>query len=516
VDSGRGGDGGDGGDGGGDSAGDTAEVECQALTLERVQAFEAADLLAEGEDPEALPQVQGPGVALGDIDGDGWLDAVMSAGAHGSVGLRNDGAGLLVIDASITFDGGRLPHATSAALADLDADGDLDLVLTRTRGEPDLIGWNDGAGRFTGEPLPDSLGEGLSPAIADFDGDGDLDVLVGGFVPTIDHQALEAGEVDGDGVRLYLQDAGHLRAAPEGALPESVLTSLVYHAAPLDWEGDGDIDLYLANDYGQYVVDSTLLVNDGSGRFTDGGRDCLCTLSSTVMGAAVGDADGDGRPDIFATDWGRNHLFLQQSDGAYVDFGETRGGNAEHADSVVSWGASFVDLDGDGDPDLPIAYGAPIAGPAAPELEPDAVLINDGAGSFTDRSLELGFTDDGLGRSVAVGDLDRDGRPDLVVAGRLFLRAWRAGGGCPDRVTLRLDAGAGNPGGIGARVLARVGERSWTWWMLPSTSFSSSAQELYLGAGGAGAFDAIEVTWPGGAVSEVEGVAPGVLALSAP
>ena len=73
--------------------------------------------------------------------------------------------------------------ANSVATGDFDADGDLDIVLSRARGLDDLVLFNDGSGAFSSVPLPDSQGESMTPTVADFDNDGDLDLFLGGFVP---------------------------------------------------------------------------------------------------------------------------------------------------------------------------------------------------------------------------------------------------------------------------------------------------------------------------------------------
>jgi hypothetical protein len=107
---------------------------------------------------EVLPQIYDhrhtqQGVAIGDIDGDGWLDAILAYGG-GSAGFRNNGAGDLLYDPQIDVDGGPLPSGQGAALADLDGDGDLDLYLGRDRCWPAQILTNDGLGHFTAATLP--------------------------------------------------------------------------------------------------------------------------------------------------------------------------------------------------------------------------------------------------------------------------------------------------------------------------------------------------------------------------
>jgi hypothetical protein len=118
---------------------------------------------------------------------------------------------------------------------------------------------------------------------------------------------------------------------------------------------------------------------------------------------------------------------------------------------------------------------------------------------------------------VAVGDLDRDGRQDLVTAGKHFLRIWRTTGGCGTGITVAVDAGPSNRSGLGTRVDVTAGELTTTQWMLPATTGSSSAPELYFGLGAQRRAARVRVTWPDGTVSDSDDVQAGArLALSRP
>ncbi len=501
-------------DGGEDSAADTGGAEISAcgqpVRLEDAGHWLQEDLYGDAELAE-LPNEQGPGVVLGDLDGDGWLDAVLAVGAEHSITFRNDGAGVLEVTEAFTVDGERFPSARSIAAGDIDGDGDLDLVLSRARGLDDLLLFNEGDGTFIGRPLQDSQGESVTPTLLDLDNDGDLDLFIAGFTQWLDPYEVQVGNQVGDGLKLYRWTGDAFVDATDLLDPDS-LPALTYHGNVIDFDLDGDLDLYLGNDYGRYVVTSNMYANDG-GRFSQAG--CACDLPGTIMGVAPGDPNGDGLPDLYITDWDRNFLLTNLGDGSFLNTALSTGADPESPDAVVGWASSFVDIDGDGDQDLATTYGPVIVnedgvgGGGVPAEQPDALLINDGEGNFTDASAALGFQDLGIGRSIAVGDLDRDGKPDLVVGGRVFMRAYYSRGGCPAGLSLSLDDGAGNRSGLGAHVVATVGERSQHYWLTPSTSFGSSAPELYIGLGGAAAADSLHVTWPDGATATLSDVAAG-------
>ena len=120
---------------------------------------------------------------------------------------------------------------------------------------------------------------------------------------------------------------------------------------------------------------------------------------------------------------------------------------------------------------------------------------------------DVGWNDPSRTRAVAVGDLDQDGRPDLVTAGKYFLRTWHTDGGCEPGIQVRLDGGGRNHAGIGARVTLEADGRTFTKWMLPSTTGSASATELYFGLPGDSGD--LTVTWPDGEETVVRDVPRG-------
>jgi hypothetical protein len=459
------------------------------------------------------------GVGLGDLDGDGWLDVLMAYGG-GAVGFRNDGAGNLVVDPTIDADGGPMPSAQAVALADLDGDGDLDAYLGRDRGYAGLILTNDGSGHFTTQELPDSAQAAMTGAFADFDGDGDLDLYVGATVTDSDGQAILDGVItSGDGDRLFIQGPGGTWTNETDArIPADSSWGWTFQGSPIDFDMDGDLDLYLAHDWGAYILPNRLLRNDGKGYFTRV-EDCFCELEMYTMAAAVGDADGDGLPDLYLTDIGGPNLLLNGGDGTFIDATVPMGADIPSTESsLTSWGATFVDLDQDAWIDIAVTFGQLGQPDLVDEVEGsqdwvdgpeqhDWMVMGDGTGHFV--KPDLGWNDLERKRAVAVGDLDRDGDPDLVTAGKYFMRQWRTDGGCGPGVRVLLHGRAGNMEAIGARVEADVGGRTVTQWALPSTTFSSNAPELYFGVGTAAAIDAFRVTWPDGTTSTAGPANPG-------
>jgi len=457
-----------------------------------------------------------PGAGAGDLDGDGDTDLLV-AYQGGSFALRNDGTGTLAMDEAITLDGAPFPGATAVHLADLDADGDLDGWLGRSRGLEDLLFWNDGAGRFTSTPLAGSTATPGSGVIADFDGDGALDIFVAGFVDDLDMFLIADGTQRGAPSQLYRNVGGRFERA-EGAVPAAVDGAICYQAAALDAEGDGDLDLYMANDTGPDLPPNRLLLNDGAGRFSIA-EDCFCDVLMASMGVVAADADGEGSPDLYISDFGPPTLLLNDGTGGFFDATIPTGAYipAEDAHST-GWGVVSSDLDRDGCNDLVMAYGQSCTN--CENFHDSAeqygqILLSDCAGGFTrEEPYTPGFDESGRTRSILVADLDGDGRPDLVTVGKHFVRTWKVSGGCDDGLTLRLADAAPNRAGLGAKVVVTRAGGTSTQWMLPATAHSSNAPELYFGLGGEGRARSVTVTWPDGRVTEAGALPSGLHTVS--
>ncbi|MEM7202535.1 MAG: VCBS repeat-containing protein [Planctomycetota bacterium] len=239
--------------------------------------------------------------------------------------------------------------------------------------------------------LPPSSDTTSAVLAVDVDGDGDQDVVVG------------TGGASGFSgpVRLLLNDgAGTLLDVTYSHMP--AVTEATAGIAAGDVDRDGDTDVVVGNQ-GQ----DRLLLNDGSGRFTDVTAARFPAALDGTGGVALGDVDGDGDLDLVAALLGQNKLYLNDGTGT---FGDATAVSLPVVDDH-SRSLALADLDGDGDLDLVFGNGlATMAG------LPNRLLLNTGAGTFVDAAagrlpIEFEFT-----TAVAVGDLDQDGDPDLLLA----------------------------------------------------------------------------------------------------
>jgi hypothetical protein len=398
---------------------------------------------------------------LGDVDGDGDLDALLGSVAASDGGYppftipgatwlrRNDGAG--VFAPAETVPAGFASGSSCLALADADGDADLDAVTGG--GGIDRLHLNDGTGAFA--LLETILPPGsLEPvALLDVDGDGALDLLAYTLIP-----AYEPFQPSTAKQRLFLGDgAGYLSEA-EGKLPG--VARPFADAALGDVDGDGEPDLMLACAYdGEYhplVQDNLLYLGEGSGGFSDA-TDQLPTFVGDDRGVArcvrLVDVNADGDLDaVFAEledyDGGGGGVTLFRNDGA---------GWFHDATEQVPYtlhDASFVeagDVDADGDLDL-VAGGFPWW---------VALLLNDGAGSFTDGTAQLPpFEEAGDAyRHLGLGDVDGDHDLDVVFGGVPWLSyPYQNRIYANDGAGIFSDASAGMPQFADGYLLADVDE----------------------------------------------------------
>ena len=313
-------------------------------------------------------------VALGDVDGDGDLDAFVGNAGANKVWLNDGGVqgGTL---GNFSDSGQSLGSSDSQAVAlgDMDGDGDLDAFVGNQGGMIDLhngVWLNDGTGSFSDSGQ--SLGnlESWAVALGDVDGDGDLDAFVGNL-----GRANKVWLNDGTG---NFSDSG-----------QSLGSSTSMAVALGDVDGDGDLDAFAAN----YNQANKVWLNDGTGTFSDSGQNLG---GSGSEGMALGDVDGDGDLDAFVGNWNGqpSKVWLNDGTGTFTDSGQSLG-------SSNSRTVALGDVDGDGDLDAFVG-----------NQKANKVWLNDGTGTFSDSGQSLGNSNS---HGVALGDVDGDGDLDAFV-----------------------------------------------------------------------------------------------------
>jgi Tfp pilus assembly protein PilF len=300
-----------------------------------------------------------PGVAAGDIDGDGDLDLCITAfGADGSVHLwRNDGIGGFSHYATLAQQG------ISPCLGDVDNDGDLDLWLGCSG--PDLYFENDGKGNLGKSDVSSIVGgDGVTPfaRLLDIDSDGDLDFLtfrfVRGSVPATSSPEPIAGSLYNNNRDGSFTDIAEKLGLKFGKTP---ITNVVYD----DFDNDRDLDLVVFSTGNSKAVG---WVNDRAWKYRILDAEATGLSVEGVLSATSGDPDKDGDRDLLIfTDKG-SHLFMNQGGFRFA----RHGGFTDYCGRLGGTGGQFADMDNDGDLDILIADAFRRDGSRGP-----ALLIND-------------------------------------------------------------------------------------------------------------------------------------------
>lgn len=321
------------------------------------------------------------GCELADVDADGDLDLVVVNGYEKKLATVwiNDGTGHFEVSEQA------LPMAYQCTLGDVDGDNDPDLWLVR-RPEPDLVLLNDGHGTFTdsGQLLGSQMPFGA--VLADLDGDDDLDCFLSNGVFRNDYEPPRYNEVlINDGQGMFTNSGQQLG------------TQFSWSSTACDIDADGDLDICTSNVLREGRTQ--FWMNDGHGQFEAGHA-----FSVESMSTITGDMNGDGRLDVVVgSQWSRNRVYLNDKDGAgafetFHDFG-----GLKTSEVLVA------DFDGDDDLDVLATYRLLHTDPQ--DSARSGIWWNDGQGNLSNPwHWSARFVND-----ACAADLDGDGDIDVVL-----------------------------------------------------------------------------------------------------
>jgi hypothetical protein len=448
------------------------------------------------------------GMVVDDLNADGWLDVVTSTwSTSGQILCRMaDGNGSFTdttTEAGLTG----LYGGLNLVQADYDNDGDVDILVLRgawldqAGKHPNSLLENDGQGRFRDVTFDVGLGDNHYPtqsaAWADYDNDGDLDLYIANEIGP-----SELFNNDGAG---HFQNVAFAAGVANGGSPKGVIWG--------DYDNDRYPDIYVSN----FVGPNRLFHNNRNGTFTDVAHASGVAGPNRSFPTWFWDFNNDGALDIFvAAYWSDvDHFatdFLGRPGKAETDRlyqGDGKGGFRDVTEEMrlarvtLPMGSNFGDVDNDGYPDFYLGTGYP----DYEGVMPNRMFHNQSGKEFFEVTTAAGVGHLQKGHGVAFADFDHDGDEDIFIEmGGAF-----PGDGFADAVfqnpgfgnhwlVVKLTGTRSNRAGIGARIRADIkeGEASRTIykWVNSGGSFGGSPLRQHIGLGSASQIESLEIYWP--------------------
>ncbi|MBL7941498.1 MAG: CRTAC1 family protein [Flavobacteriales bacterium] len=474
--------------------------------------------------PEAYAYMGG-GCAWFDYDHDGWEDLYVTGCLLPDRLYKNNGDGTfsdvsLVAGLDVTGD----RNTTAVISGDIDNDTDSDLLVTTWKFNdspdfaPNFLLQNNGDGTFTDITATSGITSAaltMAAGFLDVNLDGYLDIYLGNYIEVVDF-ITEDGEVVGfnhtcfeDELYINNGDNTFTESAEAYGVNNPGCTLAV---ATTDYDRDGDPDLMVANDFGEFLTPNKLYRNDYPlPQFTDVSLLTGADLHMYGMGIAGGDYDEDGDHDYYVTNLGLNK-FLQQESGTFTEIAtdcgiSNPGQNGLHN---TSWGAVFFDYDNDTWLDLAVSDGhMPSADMVANNVwDPNALFRNNGDGTFENVAQAAGIADTNIARGMAVCDFDHNGFEDIAVVniendifiGEENFLLYRNAGNEYHFLDILLTGVSSNTDAYGSLVTLYADGREFIREHTASTASHASQHgpRIHFGLGDIVNVDSVVVSWPGG------------------
>lgn len=467
--------------------------------------------------------LMGGGCAWFDYNNDGWEDVYITGGHNEDALFRNNGDGSFT---NIIFEAGFIDtsdrNTIGVVTGDIDNDGYREVFVTTQNAGfgfnhvENFLFYNNGDGTF--EDISESAGLteakwALSATFLDANSDGLLDLFVGNYIETSGVILDEFNNPVGFDHECYLDDLyinlGDLTFINATEDFEALNLGCTLALASSDFDRDGDVDLMVANDFGEWVESSKLLRNEAESEyFSDISESSGCDIEIYGMGVAVGDYDEDMDLDYYITNIGPNVLLEQTGPEDFEDTAASQGIVDEMAGDgfAVGWGTFFFDYDNDTYLDLFVANGHIDAVPWLDNDVPQANRLFHGSSSgwFEDAQGEI---PENLykSRGCAYADFNKDGALDFGVmsvhqqfeAANDQFALYQNAGGAGNYVSLDLEGLVCNRDAFGTQVELHADGRSFLREVDGGSSHcSQNSSIVHFGLGDIEEIDSVIVNWP--------------------
>ena len=491
-----------------------------------------------------LPETIGSGGAFLDYDNDGWQDILLVNSSDWPENkkrksfpalYRNNKDGTFT---DVTHQGGLgvEMYGIGVAIADYDNDGNEDVYFTCVG--PNRLFRNLGNGKFQDVTARTGVGDpGFSTAASwfDFDNDGKLDLFVGNYVEwspeTDQHCSLDGKNKSYCTPQTYKGQSPTLYRNRGNGTFENVTARAGVNdpagktlgVALLDYDDDGWIDLFVAND----TEPNKLYRNNRNGTFTDNAVVAGVAFSEAGtaragMGVDAADYDGSGKQSVVIGNFTNESIALYHNDGSglFTDEAPASGIGKMSAQSLT-FAVFFFDYDLDGMVDIFAANGhvsddISVVQPTVKYAQPPHLFRNRGRKKFEEVTAKLGraLGRASVGRGAAYGDIDNDGDLDLLITTNngpaRLLRNDNANQN--DLLRVKTIGAKSNRNGIGAKVVAKTSKGKTVYGMVRTGSSYCSQSEMPLtfglGKPEEGVTLNLEITWPGNQKETIANIKP--------
>ena len=430
----------------------------------------------------------GGGVSFADFDNDGWDDLTFATEEGTEIYFLKNNDGIFN---SVSLNGISNTFKTKQVIwIDYDNDGDQDFFVTGFEGVNKFYK-NEGDMNFTdisstiGFFQTDLFTYGVS--FADMDNDGDLDAFI----------SNRDGEADDQRNYLYRNDEGTYIDITESA-GLSMSSHLSFCSIIFDYNKDGFQDIYISNDKPDNL--NILYKNNGDGTFDDVSEYSGAGIGINAMTTTIGDYNNDGWFDIYITNTPEgNELLRNNGDGTFTNVAEATATTF----NSVGWGAVFLDADSDGLLDLYVS--SDFDGSVGSFLS--AAFYHQQNNETFSIPQNIGFQDDTRkSYTNAIGDIDNDGKPDIVVGNDIepnFLWANKTVNE-NNWLKVKLEGVISNRDGIGNTIEINIdGQSQYRYTLAGEGYLSQNSFYEFFGMGNATEVDYVKVTWTATGETEI-------------
>lgn len=424
----------------------------------------------------------GGGVSFCDFNNDGWDDITFASTNGNPIRFFQNNEGQF---SEVYLGINENSETKQINWVDIDNDGDQDLFVTSNYGTTRLFenfGNTSFADITSTSGISISGGETWGASWADLDNNGYVDVF-------ICYRDIN-GNLKND---LYFNNGNNTFTYSDATATQEDINDISFCSALFDYNNDGWVDIYIAND--RTIYNNVLYRNNGNGTFTDVSAGSGADVSIDAMSTTIGDYNNDGWLDIYVTNTFAGNAFLQNNgDGTFTDLASTNGTLFES----IGWGAVFLDADNDSHLDL---YVSGMVSSLLVDTLASAFYHNDGSGNYT-IPTGVGFeTDTAESFSNAIGDIDNDGYPDIVVSNHSpdNHHVWKNNGGNNHWLKANLQGTVSNRNGIGSWIKVYAGGTTLFRYTLCGEGYlAQNSSSEFFGLENHTMIDSIVINWPSG------------------